>query len=591
MAWTMDFSNMFGPKRKNDGEELLGELPPSGPDANNENPINLEGMPSEYEYTEPTNVPGEPPPGPTDVSGAGQPSGLAPDVSSPTGGLLPGGPTETPTWNLPPPTWMQPPGLGTGFGEDIRPGGPTGKELPDKWDLPPQAQPPGAAEEYPWTYEQQWIDPYIRGIQARDQSAQQRLLGDIATGQTVSPAIQQQRERAQQAALATAATARGVPTSAVMRNLSQQMSEADRSSMEAAAQQQLEVTQLMTQIEGQRDSMIANLVGQGVDRNVAQLQVAAKLEEQKKDLEYKYFAGKLGATTEVLKAGMEHAAFGEHGSENVAEEARIMNLIMGAMTPAGYDVPFQRIVGTQVEDPEAEFFVQQFGGSGGQGAGQLVWDEATSQWRRVGDAAGAIGGYQNLGIMDVMGQRMQAYRMWNPDDNRYDYGYMPLGGPDYTDLLTGAGGTGQGLPSAPSGLSPEEYVEFWEQQYDATGQTQGGQVPVYDEQGNIIDWEDPPPPPPPESSGSRLYGDPIPPYTKEEVGDPGDPIGMDPGRFIQGLTPSSDPRKLGLGISPNAMFQRSSALQGPMGTQPGQLKLNMPSSSITDPFRAPQGNL
>ena len=249
MAWTMNFGDMFGPRANEDEEELLGELPPPPP------------------------PPPENPDQPTDTGSEAETSG--------------------------PPSWWEPdPGRYGGAG--VTPGESTPpRETPDPWDIPPPASPgetsAGTAPDYapgdPWTYEQTWMDPYIeqnlmqrgdvrlgasqaqaaapvlstiedyqRQLEARGvQTENIELLQAIARGEP-SAAIEQQRERGMQAAMATAATMRGAPTSAVQRAMNQQMAEVNRNAMEAAAQQQLQAQQLVGEAAAQMRAQDMSLV-------------------------------------------------------------------------------------------------------------------------------------------------------------------------------------------------------------------------------------------------------------------------------------------------------------------------------------------
>jgi hypothetical protein len=441
----------------------------------------------------------------------------------------------------------------------------------------------------PLYYEDTYIDPLVSNIRGRTQGEHDQLLQDIAMGRAMSPVVEQQRERAQQAALATAASARGMPVSAVQRMLTSQMSEADRIAMETAAAQQVETSGMLAQLEAQRDQQVAALIGMGVDRDKAILDANTRLELQKKDLAQKVFANRLGAMTEVLKAGMEHAHFAESGAENVAEEAAIMNLIMSAPGPAGIDAPTQRILTGQQTDPEAQFFVQTMLPDGSQGQGSMKWNPETGTYEMTSEA-GTVGGYENLGIQDMFGQPVTVYRKWNSDDNRYEYAFQPAAGPDLTQTLTGEGQGG--MPGAPPGMSQEQYEQWWEDNVDQGGAASGGWNPeaagdlVYalNPQTGQYEWMqrsvynqtmnlgDPP----------KEYGDP----GKKEYGD-----SLDASRYLSGINPTGNQMKLNMG-APNQMFQKTSTptLLGAQG--PSQLQLDMPRFNLpTDPFKAPRGNL
>jgi len=294
-----------------------------------------------------------------------------------------------------------------------------------------------------WTYEQTWIDPFIKqNLMQRDPVQLQSTMADIAAGQ-MSPVIQQQRERAIQSALATAASARGMPTSATQRMMTQQMSEADRSAMEAAAQQQLQAGQMVdqmaqadaqinAQLEQQRDTMLDSLVGRGVDRNVALAQVNAEMARLKKQLEKEYWAGKMGAGTEVLKQAYEQKDFLEGGVESVAEIAPILNMLFGAPTPGGYDLPQTQILSDYTDDPQGIFTQTTTGGTSGMD--EMVWNHETQSWEMQ---PGQPGVPQSLGVQDFAGQQIEVWRTWNPDKMIYEYSFTP---PGYYDQPSGSSG-------------------------------------------------------------------------------------------------------------------------------------------------------
>ena len=323
-----------------------------------------------------------------------------------------------------------------------------------------QPAPTGASDA--WTYEQTWIDPFIKqNLMQRDPVQLQSTMADIAAGQ-MSPVIQQQRERAMQQALAAAASVRGAPASATHRAMTQQMAEADRSAMEAAAQQQLQAgqqvdemaradAQINAQLEQQRDSMLDSLVGRGVDRNVALAQVNAELDRLKEDLTYKYWAGRLGSTTEVIKQGIEHADFLEGGVESVAEVAPVINMLMGAPTPEGYGIPTTRVLSDYTDDPQGIFTQTTTGGA--PGMDEMYWDHGTQSWQV---RQGAPGVPQSLGVQDFAGQQVEVFRTWNEDKQIYEYSFEPAGGVTNLGPTGAGGGGGGGASSGPGGLPPEE---------------------------------------------------------------------------------------------------------------------------------------
>ena len=293
-----------------------------------------------------------------------------------------------------------------------------------------QQQPAPTGVNDAWTYEQTWIDPFIKqNLMQRDPVQLQSTMADIAAGQ-MSPVVQQQRERAIQQALSAAAGARGMPTAATHRAMTQQMGEADRSAMEAAAQQQLQAgqqvdemaradAQINAQLEQQRDSMLDSLVGRGVDRNVALAQVNSEMQRLKEDLTYKYWAGRLGSTTEVIKQGIEHADFLEGGVESVGEYAPVINMLMGAATPEGYGVPTQRMISDWSGDPNDIFTATTTGGAA---QSELVWNHETQSWELQ---QGAPTEREHLGVQDFGGGAVSVYREWNPQAQRWEYSFDP----------------------------------------------------------------------------------------------------------------------------------------------------------------------
>ena len=370
MNFNLDMSNMFGVKKKaEEKDKLLGEVTSSpeelaGGTTGNIQPTAMQPMSDDTTPTG-TTVPVDRPVrtgtyvDPVEAGGGFESDpnkagiiGPANTVyNEPSGSLVPGV-----TGELPPDT------LGTGLGG-------TGMVDPGKPELPGYTPPPAARK--PMYYEDAYIDPLVGDVRGRAQDDYTRRLQNIATGKEMSPVVQQQMERAQQSALAAAASARGMPVSATQRMLQSGLSEAGRVGMETAAAQQTEYANMVNQLEGQRDQTVANLISQGVDRDKAVLDANTKLQLQLKDLQSKTFLGKLGSVTEILKTGIEHASFGESGSENVAEEAALLNLVMGAAGPAGIDAPMQKILTSKQQDPDAQFFVQTLLPDGSQGQGSM----------------------------------------------------------------------------------------------------------------------------------------------------------------------------------------------------------------------------
>lgn len=167
--------------------------------------------------------------------------------------------------------------------------------------------------------------------------------------------------------------------------------------------------QVNAQLEQQRDSMIASLTGMGVDRDVALLQVNAEMARLEQELLYKYWAGKLGAGTQILGNIIEGTdTTAEDIFENVVEEGSVLNLVGGYQTPEGYEVGGMQVTGplgyqgglsdptepvgpddsgwTLPENqPGASYSGSSTSGGTGSGAGGNWYkDPVTGQWVRSG---------------------------------------------------------------------------------------------------------------------------------------------------------------------------------------------------------------
>ena len=112
----------------------------------------------------------------------------------------------------------------------------------------------------PLYYEDQFIDPLVSDVQGRSQDNYNQSLQAYASGQKMSPVVQQQVERAQQSALAAAASARGMPVSATQRIMQSGLNEAGRVGAETAAAQQIEFANMVNQLEKSRDDTVSNLI-------------------------------------------------------------------------------------------------------------------------------------------------------------------------------------------------------------------------------------------------------------------------------------------------------------------------------------------
>ena len=250
------------------------------------------------------------------------------------------------------------------------------------------------------------------------------MLQTLASGEP-SRAIEAQRERGIQAAMATAASMRGAPTSAVQRAMNQQMAEVNRQAMEAGAQQQLQAqgmvnefanqmraqdmsivdmqanfqqqanltdaqmeatrieaeTTINAQLETARDTKLAELINMGVDRNVAMLQISADMDKLEKELNYKYWAGKTGTLVETFKILAEQKGETEDLHEQMREEAAVFNIFGKLGVPEGYSVSDVEIMEGQGEGyaptPYTESTTQ---GDAPATGGQYVWNFETQQY-------------------------------------------------------------------------------------------------------------------------------------------------------------------------------------------------------------------
>lgn len=323
-------------------------------------------------------------------------------VAQPGGGGTVEQPYEGYDWTAGGPAPATPGSTGT-FGPGA--GSPDLMEDPGRV-LPDQATAPAPDPRY---FTDEYIDPYIKeNVLGRAPEKMQSALQGIAAGQ-MSPVIQHQRDRAIQDALATAASARGMPTSAIQRMKTQQIAQAGRAATEAAAQQQLQAGQMVdqmrqaeatvnAQLEGQRDSMIEALVSRGVDRNLAVLQANSELKKLREELRYKEWAGLLGAQVEVLKPIMEETGTGEDIWEQVLEEGPVLNYLAnyprsfgtlsGMLTgDVGHSGPsvfgYGQSTGagaSSFDDTNHGYMSSTMGVPGGVGLGDWRWDSSTGRW-------------------------------------------------------------------------------------------------------------------------------------------------------------------------------------------------------------------
>ena len=159
-------------------------------------------------------------------------------------------------------------------------------------------------------------------------------------------------------------------------------------------------TQVNAQLEQQRDQMITSMTSLGVERDMALLQVNAELGRLKEELLYKYWAGKLGAATQIGTGLIEATNESEDVFEQMIEEGTVFNLFGGYQTPEGYEVGGAQITGplgyqgdlgpgtgsVPLENqPGADYSGSSTGaggagGAGGGSSGNWYKDPVTGQW-------------------------------------------------------------------------------------------------------------------------------------------------------------------------------------------------------------------
>jgi len=288
----------------------------------------------------------------------------------------------------------------------------------------PGAGDPNHDQRSPITYEQSYLDSYAEDIRGRGRPMIRSAAAGIASGE-MSDVIRQQGERAKQSVLSQAAGARGVPASAVHRMKMQGLDEANRATMEAASQQQMQAMQMVddahkadaqinAQLEAQRDNMINALIAQGVERDMAILQVDASLEQQRRELAYKYWAGRLGASVEAIKGAIESTGWFQGETQSVADMAPIINLLMGIEAPADVAVPTQRVIGSR----EGEIGIETTTGGEPPPKG-YQYNEATGRWE-------LREGYSKpsptiITRTDAQGEPIEVMKVWNEDDGQWEY--------------------------------------------------------------------------------------------------------------------------------------------------------------------------
>jgi len=286
------------------------------------------------------------------------------------------------------------------------------------------------------TYEQEYIDKLVGNVRDRQGVTLGSEAERIARGE-MPDAIKHQAERARQSVLSTAAGARGVPAAAAHRMKVQGMSEVDRSAMEATGKMQLDAMQLVDEmtradaeinakLESQRDSMVQALIASGVERDVAVMKVQAALEEQRRDLSYKYWAGRLGASVEIIQAAIESAGMLESEQKSVSSLAHVLNTVGGFEVP-GYVkglVPDQRVVSSEegelgrikvtTENPAPPGY---------------VFNEETKRWELT--PSGTPPEPEVVAYENMEGFPMVITKVWDADDGEWVYYFSP--DPAYAD--------------------------------------------------------------------------------------------------------------------------------------------------------------
>ena len=401
-------------------------------------------------------------------------------------------------------------------------------------------------QQRPQTFEQEWMDPYIFDAMGRsgadldvetatgrtfDQVQAERTRGAQAFGLAEmmqlaaggeSPAMKAQRERGMQTALAAAASARGAPTSAVQRMMTQQMAEVDRGVSEAIAGQQtaaaqqvnqmaaqmrdqdMSLEQIQTQfanqmdvsnaqmqnematveaqvnaqLEAQRDQMITELIGQGVTRNVALVQVDAQMAQLHDELTYKTWAGRLGAQAQMVSSAVAEGGMLTSDAEAVARNAALINLMAGAPAAAGFESPWQRILAPGDDVVSSQLMSQIIGGQeGGPGGGQWTWNTETGEWE-ISDKAVEYG--TGAPMTDALGRAVYP-RYWTDESGRRQLtfdtdpgleGYPGTEGPPIQG--TGSGGAPGEAPGTYDTYNPFNPLDWFGRHDEQPGSYQEG---------------------------------------------------------------------------------------------------------------------
>ena len=413
-------------------------------------------------------------------------------------------------------------------------------------------------QQRPQTFEHEWMDPYIFDAMGRsgadldvetatgrtfDQVQAERTRGAQAFGLAEmmqlaaggeSPAMKAQRERGMQTALAAAASARGAPTSAVQRMMTQQMAEVDRGVSEAIAGQQtaaaqqvnqmaaqmrdqdMSLEQIQTQfanqmdvsnaqmqnematveaqvnaqLEAQRDQMITELIGQGVTRNVALVQVDAQMAQLHDELTYKTWAGRLGAQAQMVSSAVAEGGMLTSDAEAVARNAALINLMAGAPAAAGFESPWQRILAPGDDVVSSQLMSQIIGGQeGGPGGGQWTWNTETGEWE-ISDKAVEYG--TGAPMTDALGRAVYP-RYWTDESGRRQLtfdtdpgleGYPGTEGPPIQG--TGSGGAPGEAPGTYDTYNPFNPLDWFGRHDEQPGSYQeGGTNTVEEAMGEI----------------------------------------------------------------------------------------------------------
>lgn len=211
--------------------------------------------------------------------------------------------------------------------------------------------------------------------------------------------------------------------------IAQFQQQSNKSNAEMQTEMTIADTQVNAQLEKQRDDMVANLIANGTERDVALLQVNSEMGRLKEELMYKYWAGKFGGEVQTLQTLIEATNDGEDIFENIVEEGSVFNLIGGRQTPGGYDVGGTQITGPlgfqgnlggnefpvgpssdgwtpEYNQPGADYSEGSTGGGGGSSNSGWYRDPNSGQWIQSGIEAKE--NLSNIGTSDEFFRKREA---------------------------------------------------------------------------------------------------------------------------------------------------------------------------------------